>query len=384
MKINYLSKREDYKLIIYNTLVKYLQDQNIDLVNISLIRYYINKRLNIIFSDETPDELFYKSVSEYRHNKGIIKATFQLLYVKIVSIKYFRKLFSDDFIYLPCFFSSFSIIGGNHRIRLLNIENSQFLVLLKIGESRRFIHNEFNVRSLNQIDYLPFIKYELCNDWFYESYVSGIPFNRIYLSRQKKIKYLSDLFLLHNSKLIIPTKEKICIKEYLATIQMDITNIINNGNFKLEIFPILNQMFLELDKCFQHSNFDIFTSYTHGDFQEGNLRIQNDRLIVIDWESSDRRFFLYDFFVLFGNPRHDFFLLNSYNKFIEKMLFFDNISSEIINEYSKVLLFLEELKFYSCEENSLNYNKFPNRCKEIILQLISILGLMNFNKYQER
>lgn len=380
MKITSLATREDYKSIIFTTLLKYLQDQKIDHENISITRYYINKRLNIIFSDNTPDELFYKSVAEYRHNKNIIKKFFQFIYVKIVSINYFRKYFSDDFIDLPTFFSTFSIIGGNHRIRLLNKESSEFLVLLKKGESRSFIYNEFNVRLLNQINYLPFIKYELSNDWFYESFVSGIPFNRINLSRQKKLDYLLELFLVHNSKLIIPTKEKISFKIYLASIQLDIINIIKNGNFALEIFPMLNQMFSELEKCFQNSNLEIFTSYTHGDFQEGNLRIQKNGLIVIDWESSDRRFFLYDFFVLFGNPRHEFFLMKSYNEFKEKILQFNTITSEYLNEYSMLLLFLEELKFYSSEENSLNYITFPKRCKEIILQLISISSLINFNK----
>ena len=142
-------------------------------------------------------------------------------------------------------------------------------------------------------------------------------------------------------------------------------------------------MFSELEKYFFNSNIDIFTSYTHGDFQEGNLRIQDNRIIVIDWESSDRRFFLYDFFVLLGNPRHDKFILNSYYTFKEQIHLLDDFPSEFINENTMLLFFLEELKFYTSEENSLNYNTPPKRCKDIMLQFISILSFINFNKNQE-
>ena len=383
MKITTLSKRENYKSIIYKSLLKYLEDQFVDNDNIEMTKYYVNKRLSIIFSDNTPNELFYKSIAEYSHNKNFLKRAFQFFYVKVVAIKFLRKLFSDDFIYLPSFFSSFSIIGGNHRIRLLNIVNSKFLVLLKNGESSHFIQNELKVRSLTQINYLPSITHELNNNWFYESYESGIPFNRINLSKQKKLEYFNYLFFLHNSKLILPTKEKINIKIYLESIQSDITNLIKKGNFAPDILPILYQLFSELEKYFFNSNIDIFTSYTHGDFQEGNLRIQDNRIIIIDWESSDRRFFLYDFFVLLGNPRHDKFILNSYYTFKEKIHLLDDFPIDFINENTMLLFFLEELKFYTLEENSLNYNTPPKRCIDIILQFISILSFINFNKNQE-
>ena len=59
MKITALSKREDYKSIIYNSLLKYLVDQSIDTNNIKMSKYYINKRLSIIFSDKISNDLFY-------------------------------------------------------------------------------------------------------------------------------------------------------------------------------------------------------------------------------------------------------------------------------------------------------------------------------------
>ena len=383
MKITTLSKREDYKSIILKSLLKYLGNQNDKLDNIEMTRYYINKRLSIIYSDNTPDHLFYKSIAEYSYNINSIKRIFNILYVKLTSIKFLRKLFSDDFIYLPTFFSNFAIIGGNHRIRILNFANSEFLVLLKNGESSQFIFNELKVRSMPQVNYLPSIKHELNNSWFYETYESGIPFNRINLGKEKKIKHFNNLFHIHNTNLILPTKEKVNIKIYLQNIQTEIINFIKKGNFPLELLPITYQLFSDLDKYFQNSNFEIITSITHGDFQEGNLRIQENKIIVIDWESSDRRFFLYDFFVLLGNPRHEKYLLNSYTTFKEQIYLIDNFPCEFINENSMLLFFLEELKFYTLEENSKNYITLPNRCKDIIIQFISILSLLDFNRNQE-
>ena len=81
MKITALSKREDYKSIIYNSLLKYLVDQSIDTNNIKMSKYYINKRLSIIFSDKISNDLFYKSVAEYSYNKNIFKRYFHFFFV---------------------------------------------------------------------------------------------------------------------------------------------------------------------------------------------------------------------------------------------------------------------------------------------------------------
>lgn len=383
MKISTLSKREDYKLIIYNTLLKFLENQFIETENIEFTKYYVNKRLSIIFSNDISNDFFYKSVVEYRYNNNILKRTIQFFYVNLFSIKFIRKLFSDDIIYLPKYFSSFSIIGGNHRIRLLDVVKSQFLVLLKNGELSHFIENELKVRSLPEINYLPSIKHDLNNNWFYESYEFGIPFNRLNLNNEKKIEYFNHLFQSHNSKLIQPSIEKIDINIYLQLIQTEIINILKKGKYAEDILPITYQLFSKLEIYFFNSNFDILTAYTHGDFQEGNLRIQNNKIIVIDWESSDRRFFFYDFFVLLGNSRHYKHLLKSYFTFKEKIRFLNDYPSEVLNENSMLLFFLEELRFYIYEENSINYNTPPKRCRDIIVQFISIISLLNFTKNHE-
>jgi thiamine kinase-like enzyme len=163
-------------------------------------------------------------------------------------------------------------------------------------------------------------------------------------------------------------------------VKSDINNYIKKGKYATEMNPILYELFKEFDNYFSNSEMFVYTSYTHGDFQEGNLRIQDNRTIVIDWESSDKRFFLYDFYVLLGNPRHDKYLLNSYKTFKQQIRLLNDFPNEFINEKTMVLLFLEELKFYIYEENSVNYNTPPKRCKEIIIQLVSILSFLNFNK----
>ena len=73
--------------------------------------------------------------------------------------------------------------------------------------------------------------------------------------------------------------------------------------------------------------------------------INNELFKVIDWESADKRFYLYDYFTLFGKSRTNISIIESINLF-KKI----SVNGDYIN-----LLLIEEIRFYINEESSLNF-----------------------------
>ena len=352
MKLSQLLPREDFYKIILKTVTS--NDFFKDKAEKGTVTFLTYKYLNIIIHKSLDNSVKNKLVFEYSLSKSRLKQLLQSVYLRIIFLPFITNFFSDKKILLPSYLKNFGVVPGNHRIRLFEPELKKIVVLLKHNESEKFIINDIKTRTNNDLSYAPKI-ISFGTDWLFEEFINGVPFNRVETINSKKA--LKNLIEVHYKELVNKNKTTIKIGQYLNNYKKELKSLVgiiedNNPTKKDLIFAIDELVSIVLLEDIE----EIETSITHGDFQEGNVRINSkNEVFVIDWESSDIRFFLYDVFVILSSIRTGIKLEKAFE------LFFQNTEEFKINinGYSKntiIKLFcLEEFRFNLNEDISKNF-----------------------------
>lgn len=352
MKLSQLILREKIYNIISKTINtnSFFKD-NIDEKNIVFNCFkYLNIILNKSLSDNVKDTL----VFEYSLSKSAFKQFLQNIYITIIFLPIIRNFLSDKRIMLPSHLKNYGVVPGNHRIRLFGSSLKEIIVLLKNNESSKFIKNDIDARVNNSLSYTPKIL-SYGSDWLIEEFINGVPFNRV--KNINSDKALKDLISLHTKELINKNKKNISIDTYLNKCKEELYLLVEiieeNNPIKKEIISGLENLHTTI---VSQNIIEIETSTTHGDFQEGNIRINsNNELYVLDWESAANRFYLYDVFVMLSSVRTGIGLDKAFELFFQKV---DEYQIKI-NRYSKtsiiLLLCFEELRFHFSEDISYNF-----------------------------
>ena len=364
MRISLLEKRENF----YDILSKTLESSHLISNNSIKKLYYVNKYLNFISSPSLPNYVFENLVNEYSYSLTIWKRFFQKSYVDMATSQKFRGFFSHKKILIPTCFEQFLILGGNHRIRLFKKDLKSSYVILKHGESSKFIENDIKLRGNISLSYAPKIL-NYGNNWIEEEYLRGFPLNRI--NNKKKSNQLEKVLLnMHLNELLVYCKTEISNTKYRQIIFSKIENILNNKNFismPYYIDNIRKTLSILLDKLTEK---EVAISWSHGDFQYSNVLVDNDKLIVIDWESADKRFYLYDLFVFFGQTRSSIPLSKSIHNFENKCL---KLGFNI--DFKKVILCLiEELKYLVTEDFSENFSLSGKKANSFCNSVLNFLN----------
>jgi predicted Ser/Thr protein kinase len=276
---------------------------------------------------------------------------------------------------LPSHLKNYGVVPGNHRIRLFESSLKKIIVLLKNNESAKFIKNDIDSRFNNSLSYTPKVL-SFGSDWLIEEFIKGVPFNRV--KNNKSNKALEILMSLHNKELINKNKKNIPIDKYLNECKKELYSLVeiieeNNPIKKEIIFGLENLLFNILSLNIN----ELETSITHGDFQEGNIRINsNNELFVLDWESADNRFYLYDAFVMLSAVRTGIELEKAFELFFKKA----NKYQIKIDRYSKTtlifLLCFEELRFHFHEDISSNFFSPGVNSKKTLKKISTFLDLV--------
>lgn len=379
MKLSQLLIREDfYKLLLKTIYQNSFFKNNIEKKSAIFHSYkYLNIILNKSLNKSVKDELLF----EYSLSKSIIKQFLQNVYLKIIFLPVISSLFSEKKILLPTYLNDFGVVPGNHRIRLFEPSLKKIIVLLKHNESVKFIKNDIDTRVNNNLSYAPKI-FSYGSDWLSEEFVRGVPYNRVKTNDSKKA--LKFLIALHSKELIDKNKENISTIQYLNKCKRDLhslVEIIDNKNL------IKKEIILAIDKLVSfiltQNIIEIETSTTHGDFQEGNVRIDSkNKLYVIDWESADNRFFLYDIFVILSGIRTEIELDKAFE------LFFQNVQKFKIdiNNYSKyslvTILCFEEFRFHLNEDITKNYFSPGRNSMNKFIKINTFISNLSSKKYE--
>lgn len=351
MRIEILEKRENFIKITKNTLknstffneIEFSVEQN----------YYLNKYLNFIASENLPDKVFQILVNEYSSSLNYKKKLFQYLYVKLSISSSFRKIFSHETVLLPAIFNNYLILGGNHRLRLFSTELTSTHVLLKFNERNTYILNDIALRNKFNLPYAPKIL-NFGKDWIEEEYFEGTPINRLRDEGLRK-KILKEVVLNHEKLLILKSVESVSKEVYIFNLKKEIDLILYSKRINVEypLIELINKTFNLLKKNIKFKKIDV--SWSHGDFHQANILVRNKSFRVIDWEASDKRFYLYDYFILMSGLRVHLSIEKGVNRFYTEsrcLINKDSYDSDTIN-----LLLLEELRFNINEQFSVNFFK---------------------------
>jgi len=356
MRISLLEKRENFYKILYDTL----RSHNFPNDEISSRMYVVNKYLNFIATKDLDKSSFQTLINEYSSSLNFWTKIPQAFYVRLATSIIFRSFFSHKIIKMNISFQNYLILGGNHRLRLFSKDLGYSLLLLKKNERSNYIENDITVRTNQFLTYAPII-YEKGQNWLKEEYFNGIPLNR--LANKKEIYYWqSKAINSHLDQLLFLTKKICTTKEYKNIINSEI-NTITSSNILQKTVLTKNKIIAVFDLLFRELSIDhIPISWSHGDFQMANILVKENNFKVIDWESANKRYYLYDIYTLIGGVRSGVQLKKSIEVFKNKISSFLNV--EVTNDMI-ILLFIEELRYSVNEEYSENFYISGLKTKEI-------------------
>lgn len=368
-----MKKRENFYQILDSTLKRITDDEVLSAYiitdsNQQQIRI-VNEFINYISALSAPRIIFSGLYQEYSFTSVYWRKPIQKAAAFLAVHQRTRHLFCQHKIIIPYTISpSILIIGGNHRIRFYNHLSNKMIVLLKDGEDLEMIQNEINLRNKHNLSYAPDL-IDYGKNWLIEENISGRPINRY-----NNIDFIATVktaaIEVHFKELIIPTLICMTKDEYISFLKGDIIRNINKSKKVNNYTDLKNEILIFIDIIFDKLNeLDIISvpvSESHGDFQAANiLADENLSFFVTDWESTNKRFSLYDEFVLHSNIRQNdnqFELIKQYS-IKRSQLNITGYDSVIIAFLSKAddnllyyILILEEFRFLTYNNLSNNYS----------------------------
>ena len=209
------------------------------------------------------------------------------------------------------------IIGGNTKIRVIDIVNRTVYVILKSGFDESFLEKDIYVRS--NFPYLPMPKvYEHGGNglWYREEYVSGVSPNRM---KKEKSRLVLLQSIKHIHRMLCESKRKEVVMDYALALHGRILSGLNSlsyldENLKKGVLAISLALIRQLE---QYAHYSIDIAYCHGDFHQGNILSSKDNFWILDWEHSGYRQIGYDLFVLLLESRMESQYASRFSRFFD-------------------------------------------------------------------
>lgn len=316
MKLELLIKREKFSEIFCTTISNYLQQSNSWSGSVVWgshgghddLNFLVNAKLNLIYPTFTSQKDLMSLAAEYAFHPNFIKRWAQNAYILLALHPILRQFFSSSKLHITDKLGitpNLCILPGNHTIRIINLDESNCVVIRKEGFSDAKLKNA----ALARLTYpdLPgpkVLSFEKSRDWYVEERIFGLPINRCAHQRDIEKALRATKLFLRNMYQATSSSENAAdyikfkcneIDNAIISLpecydQADITYV---TNVKAELFNIVRDVI-------KHDAL-ISTSHTHGDFQDANILVPaiNDSrgVYIIDWEYAGVRCQHYDWFV---------------------------------------------------------------------------------------
>lgn len=377
MGFNDFFLREDVYEIIKNTLSKHY-DIHVKIINTRFKRintntYYCIPYLNVIFRNGIcKRELKQFLKSNMIGNQSRLKRLILRLYIEFAL--FLPRLFSDKLLEVSNKNQIDVIFPGNKKIKVIDFSQKLIKNILKVGFDDEWFNKEVNFRKNSTYSFV--LGIELTGEGYYvEKLLSGKPLAR--MNAKTILRLESKIFkclgyLSNDSK-------KLPMAKYISSLSNEVKDLLYKNIFKENqyILKIVTLLINYLNSVTQDNYIVVHT--THGDFQKGNVFIDNtDKLYILDWETFDVRYCNYDVLVYLFNMRNSYNLTANFQKYFNK----NGKSKHYLIELS--LFILEDLKWYLKETTQLikgnhslgltNYNK-----AEVLNYLTLLYSLPNIN-----
>lgn len=369
MRISMLEKRENFYQILTDTLTNWSEEKKVR--SDSSTAFFVNRYLNFAASQTLPVSTFKTLVNEYNTSQSVWKRTIQKAYVNWAIGSITRQLFSHKKIRLPDCFSSYLILGGNHRLRLFKSDLGSSYVLLKNGENTKFITNEVILKNEMHPEYAPKI-IKTGQHWLQEEYFDGKPLNRL-TDENLKVSIVTQLTQNHIQSLLMPSVVYVPALDFLEIQKNKIESILNNKSVHIDpgIKKTIQSTFFSLSEKLS-GIYAVPVAWSHGDFQSGNVLVSENTHKVIDWEAADKRIWLYDLFTLLGEIRTHANLEKAFSLFENQNQLWAKLEPLSVNW--KTWLALEELVFTIYEDCSPNFYQSGIKASQLCHQIKTALS----------
>lgn len=320
MKISLLLEREPFDIIFEETMSSFFSDyfgqdykvkwcQGASDKNITELRdetqiWKCNPQLNVIFAPGAERKVFEPITREFSYTSVWWRKPFQYIYVKTATHRLWGEYLAKIIIKVSPIVPdarNLLIVGGNHKLRLLDYKRKKSFVILKKGFDSNFFERELNVRRLayNLKLPVPSVLEEGSSNirWYAEEYVVGTPINR--LKESKRSRFVLGECIKALRILGEHSKEEIELEKYIEKLSRSIKSNISSNHLleeeeKVKLLNYLDKACSFIVKLSQNYIKKVNTVIAHGDLQPANIIINNDNYWLIDWEYSCRRQTEYD------------------------------------------------------------------------------------------
>jgi len=330
-------------------------------------RWYCNPLINSIFTNGANHAIFESINGEYTNNPiKPWRSKLQRLYLFLSQNMITAPLLSEYTIYIsPHIKDSRNklIIGGNTKIRMIDVTEGRVYVILKSGFATKYIEREIYARSNFKYLSIPKI-YQIGNNanWYSEEYITGSSPNRLDSSNGREaLKHV----IVGIHKMLNDTKSIQSLSRYILELENRILTGIRHITFLDDEY---RQKFIEFTKqlskeLIKSSDRNITTAYCHGDFHQGNIMCDGTKNWILDWENSGHKQIGYDLLILLVESRIPNGFFTRFSKLINNQ--FDSNQWELVNNWPNInwnnkeskeimllLFLLEELEFYVSENTN--------------------------------
>jgi len=181
------------------------------------------------------------------------------------------------------------ILGGNHRLRVLDRHLGVSHVIVKAGRDPSFMRAELELRRrTNDLPVPRVVRAGAGERWFTEELVVGTPLNRLPLRSRHWPFEVARAAL---ECLVRRTLQDVVAHEYAKARLSAVEQVLLNPRLHDVESCAIREVARELASVVRHSPPDtrVATAQTHGDFQPANILAGGDRVWLIDWEYTARR-----------------------------------------------------------------------------------------------
>lgn len=194
----------------------------------------------------------------------------------------------------------------NRSIRIYDYDKSHVDCIIKKGFTNKFFNNQIAFRKNYKYDFLvPLID---CGDgWFREPILKGHPLVRV--TGKRKFQQGMNTAVKDIQELAKDTLEYKPLQEYIYGLLIKAQQLTEQAKQAKDVasYDKCLELIAFVENGVQCVSMEIPTCISHGDFQTGNIWMNNDGTVLIyDWETSGRRSVWYDITTLLYSLRRVF------------------------------------------------------------------------------
>lgn len=354
MGIDGMLEREDFYKVLQETLIKYYAEVRHKIVNCSYEPFEEGEELrlfsigSLVCRANKPKGARVFLNAELNVRSSLWKYLAGKILVQYMMIT--RSAFSPGRFFLTknALGNNEIISPQNRSIRIFDYDKSQVDCIIKQGFTDKYFNNQIAFRKQYNYDFMvPLI--DSGDGWFREPILCGHPLARV--TGKSKYQKGIDTAVQYIHKLADDTLEFIPSQEYVSELLTKALRLTEEAKQKKRI-KTYNKCLVLLefvDKGLNNVSMNIPTCMSHGDFQTGNIWMNDDgKVLLYDWETAGRRSVWYDSSTLLYSlrkPEGWFQFMN--NKDLANTLPCDPIKNREEKEFDliKKIVLLEDFLF---------------------------------------